>query len=68
MILMPDRTREQHLQWCKEIALQYATVGDNVQAVMSMANNMRKHEETKDHSAIELMMMLFFSGNLSSRE
>ena len=41
-------TREEHLQWCKDRAMQYVNDGDLVNAVGSMMSDINKHEETAD--------------------
>jgi len=60
--------REEHLQWCKNRALEYVEMGDMEQAFNSMISDLKKHEETKNHSAIALMSMLFMTGHLESCE
>ena len=40
-------TRAQHLQWCKDRAMQYVNSGDLVEAVTSMASDLGKHDETR---------------------
>jgi hypothetical protein len=59
-------TRAEHLQWCKDRALEYVDTGDINNALASMASDLNKHDETKGHSAIGLGMMLKASGNLNS--
>jgi hypothetical protein len=39
------RTREEHLEWCKERAREYLAAGDLSNAVASMASDMRGHPE-----------------------
>lgn len=58
--------RDEHLQWCKDRALEYVKIGDTRQALASMFSDLRKHEETKNHSAIELGTMLMFGGLLET--
>ena len=41
------KSREEHLQWCKDRAMQYVKRGDLPNAVASMMSDMRKHPETK---------------------
>lgn len=41
------RTREEHLQWCKEQALEYLNAGDVQGAIASMMSDLSQHEETK---------------------
>ncbi len=40
-------TREEHLQWCKDRALEYLDKGDMTNAVTSMLSDLSKHEETR---------------------
>jgi hypothetical protein len=61
-------TRSEHLQWCKNRALEYCDSGDLPQAWASMASDMRKHEETRNHSAIELGTMMMLGGHLNTAE
>jgi hypothetical protein len=59
-------TREQHLKWCKQRALEYIDAGDIEQAFASMASDLSKHEQTRSHKAIELGAMLMFAGKLKT--
>ncbi len=38
--------RAEHLQWCKDRAMEYVKAGDLQQAVTSMLSDLGKHEET----------------------
>ena len=40
-------TRDEHLQWCKDRALEFWRAGALMTAVVSMGSNLSKHEETK---------------------
>ena len=55
-------SRAEHLQWCKDRALEYADRGDVANALASMTSDLRKHPGTKDHDGMELMMMLAIAG------
>jgi hypothetical protein len=59
------RTRDEHLAWCKQRALEYLP-GDPVGAFMSMASDLRKHPETIDHLGLEIGTMLLVGGKLLS--
>lgn len=59
--------RSEHLQWCKDRANEIAATGDFPQAYASMASDLSKHEETANHGAIELGMMLLLGGQLNSQ-
>jgi hypothetical protein len=59
-------TREKHLAWCKQRALEYVDNGDIQQAYTSMASDLNKHPETEGHTGIQLGMMLMMSGHLST--
>ncbi len=41
--------RAEHLQWCKDRAIEYVEVGDLHQAMASMCSDVMKHEETGSH-------------------
>jgi hypothetical protein len=59
-------TREEHLAWCKQRALEYANRGQLEEAWTSMLGDLNKHDQTRGHSAIELGTMLKFAGHLST--
>jgi hypothetical protein len=59
-------TREEHLAWCKQRALEYVEAGDTTNAYASMASDLSKHPETENHAAIPLGMMMLMSGHLSA--
>ena len=61
--------RSEHLDWCKERALEYLdTNNDYPQAWSSMVSDLGKHDETANHSAIELGMMMLMTGQLNTSE
>jgi hypothetical protein len=41
------RSRTEHLDWCKQRALELLENGDLADAIASMANDLEKHPETK---------------------
>ena len=57
-------TRSEHLRWAKDRALEYADRGDIASAIASLGSDLRKHPGTRDHSGMELMMMLAMTGHL----
>ena len=57
-------TREEHLAWAKERAIEYADRGETGNAVASLTSDLNKHPETAGHSGLELMGMLAVTGNL----
>lgn len=61
-------TRAEHLAWCKKRALEYVDADDLNQAWASMASDLRKHDETQNHAAIELGMMMLFNGQLGTAD
>lgn len=61
-------TRAEHLQWSKDRAIQILKEGDSTGAVTSFMSDMAKHSELENHSALELMMMLYMTENLSDIE
>ena len=58
-------TYSEHLQWCKERALEYCDM-DDIGAWASFVSDMKKHPETANHSALELGMMMLMAGHLST--
>lgn len=60
-------TRAEHLQWCKDRALEYANANDLQQAFASMASDLRKHPETKSHPGIQLGIALLMNGHLDTK-
>ena len=61
-------TREEHLTWCKERALEYVDSGDLQSAYASMASDLNKHPETEGHRAIQLGMGMLMGGMLCTSE
>lgn len=59
------KTREEHLKWCKERALEYVERGDMTNAMASMASDLKKHDETANHAGITMGMMMLMGGHLS---
>lgn len=59
-------TRQEHLDWCKQRAIEYVDQGDIQNAYASMASDRGKHPETEGHAAIQLGMMMLMAGQLSS--
>ena len=58
-------TRSEHLQLCKNRALEYCNSGDIQQAFASMVSDLGKHPETAKHAGIQLGVMQMFAGLLS---
>jgi hypothetical protein len=59
-------TRAQHLQWCKERALQELDGCPDVRkacknAMASMGSDLGKHPDTEGHAGIQLGMMMLMS-------
>lgn len=55
--------RAEHLQWCKDRALEYLNRGDGQNAVASMLSDLRKHPQTA--SSVEIGTMLMFATNMN---
>ena len=41
-----NRTRAEHMAWCKKAALEYLDAGDVTNAVASMCSDLSKHPDT----------------------
>ena len=65
---MNELNRSEHLQWCKDRALQYVDAGDLSQAFASFASDVMKHPETESISkTIEMLgAPLLFGGHLAT--
>ena len=61
-------TRQEHLNFCKQRALEYVDIGDYNQAITSMLSNLSKHEGTKNHVGTELGIMLLTSNFLKTAD
>jgi len=64
--MSPTTTRQEHLDWCKQRALEYVKIGDTRQAFASMCSDLSKHPETEGHGAIGLGARMFFAGFLEA--
>jgi len=58
--------RAEHLQYCKDRALEELRKGDTLDAFASMMSDMGKHKETAGHKALEMGTMLLLGGHLST--
>ena len=61
------QTRSEHLEWCKQRAIEECERGDTTNALMSMFSDLRKHPETANHIAIELGVMMMLGGMLNTK-
>jgi hypothetical protein len=53
---MTERTRAEHVEWCKARAREYLDAGDAKNAFASMGSDMAKHPETRE--AVQALMMI----------
>ena len=60
--------RSEHLQWCKDRALEYVNSGDNQQAMSSMISDLRKHKETESSAEFGFSLGLIAMQSSSSDE
>ena len=61
-------SRDEHLTWCKERALEFVDNNDLAQAFASMGSDLNKHSATKDHPGIQLGMGLLMIGDLGTAD
>lgn len=59
-------TRSEHLQWCKDRAIEYIKAGDIEQGIISMMSDIRKHPETDSKALVSLCMMMLMGGQLKT--
>jgi hypothetical protein len=57
-------TRQEHLQWAKDRALEYLASGDRTGALSSMHSDLAKHPELANHSGLGLGAMLAMGGHM----
>ena len=50
-------TRDEHLTWCKERALEYLKINDYDNAINSMASDLQKHEAWSGGSSVAFLTM-----------
>ncbi len=48
--------RHEHVEWCKDRALEYVERNDLTNAFASIASDLNKHEETSGHMEVVLGM------------
>jgi hypothetical protein len=64
---MPNpTTRREHLNWCKQRALEVCDRGNAVEAFNSMSSDLWRHDATRDHPAIILGKMMMMGGCLQA--
>ena len=61
------QTREEHMKWCKQRAMEYVNAGDFQQGVTSMLSDLGKHPDTKDSVRIGAMLMLTVRDRASAK-
>lgn len=62
--------RAEHLQWCKERALEYVNTGQLQEAFTSMSSDLGKHPDTAGHvqNTVPLGMQLLMAGHLDTSQ
>lgn len=60
------KSRQEHMEWCKKRAIEYAKQGDIQGAMASMTSDLQKHPDTQGHIAIELMLLQVMGGLIST--
>lgn len=55
---MSERSRDEHVKWCKERAHEYLAKGDIANAITSMMSDMRKHPDCGYPDVLDMMGML----------
>ena len=62
-------TRSEHLQWCKNRALEYVKGNDLQNAMISMNSDVLKHPDTKHHRKTNTLgLTMFTMGELNTPE
>lgn len=60
-------TRDEHLAWCKERALEYLPDSPSL-ALASLFSDLNKHPETANHPAAQVGLMEFALGPVDPNE
>lgn len=62
-------TREEHLKWCKERAIQEMDFyGEPSKGIISMMSDLRKHPETQSETLMALCMMKLMNPSSLTRQ
>lgn len=61
-------TRDEHLAWAKQRALEYCDEGEISSALASMLSDLHKHPELENHAGGTLGVMLAASGFLQTTQ
>lgn len=61
-------SRAEHLQWCKDRAMEYVNKGDYLNAIASMTSDLGKHPETAGSVETAVMLSPLVMMNPSHRE
>ena len=62
------RTRDEHIDWCKQRAHEYLKNGDPKNALTLMFLDLGRHPETDCHPASAIGRILQMAGRLNSRD
>lgn len=57
-------TRDEHMAWAKQRAMEYFDEGDLINAVCSMLSDLKKHPELEDHMGATMGSSILFAGFL----
>lgn len=52
-----QKTREEHVEWCKQRAREYLDQDDAPQAIASMVSDLNKHSETQNMGFVAPLMI-----------
>ena len=61
------RTRDEHIDWCKQRARERCERGDMLGALHSMGRDLTKHKDTKGHPWIHLWLSAVTPHKISSK-
>ena len=59
--------RKDHLRWAKDRANELVNSGDNKNALAGFTSDMSKHPDLRDHSCLEMGIVLLFGGHLETK-
>jgi hypothetical protein len=61
-------TRDEHLRWAKDRALEYVDAGELNNAFASMGSDLQKHPELRNHPGWQLAVSLKMAGHMPAHE
>jgi hypothetical protein len=59
--------RAEHLQWCKDRAIELLDLGEYANSIASMVLDLRKHPDTQNHPALKETIRILIAHQIGYR-